>query len=172
MVWKDIPGYEGLYLASNNGDIYSVKRGIILKQRNKGKYKRVNLCKDGVVNTHSVHRLVAMAHIPNPHNLPMINHKDENPANNCVDNLEWCDAYYNNNYGTMPQRVSETLSIPVIKVDNKTREIIECYASGIDAANKNNLTPQAISQSIHRRKHYGDYYFIRSDNYALHDSRN
>ena len=58
----------------------------------------------------SVHRLVAKAFIPNPDNLPMINHKDENKLNPCVENLEWCDDKYNSNYGTRNMRISEALT--------------------------------------------------------------
>lgn len=61
------------------------------------------LCKNGKTKRFSVHRLVAQAFIPNPNNLPIINHKDENPSKNIVDNLEWCDYEYNNNYGTLPK---------------------------------------------------------------------
>ena len=56
-----------------------------------------------------VHRVVADAFIPNPNNYPCINHKDENPANNKVENLEWCTYKYNNNYGTFAERRRKTM---------------------------------------------------------------
>ena len=57
-----------------------------------------------------IHRLVALAFLDNPNNYPQINHKDENKLNNCVDNLEWCDAKYNINYGTRNDRMAKTQS--------------------------------------------------------------
>lgn len=68
-------------------------------------YLHVLLCKNGKYITHNVHRLVAETFIPNPDNLPEINHKDENKENNCVDNLEWCTRKYNMNYGTTQFRI-------------------------------------------------------------------
>ena len=56
-----------------------------------------------------VHRLVAQAFIPNPDNLPEVNHKNEDKSNNTVDNLEWCDHKYNNNYGTKIERIKKKL---------------------------------------------------------------
>lgn len=106
-IWKDIPGYEGLYKVSNLGNVLSLNNyrrsnSKILKQHiSKSGYHSVVLSKNQIKKTYRVHRLVAMVFIPNPDNLPFINHKDENKANNCVDNLEWCTDDYNRHYGTM-----------------------------------------------------------------------
>ena len=62
----------------------------------------------GKLKNEKIHRLVAKAFIPNPDNLPEVNHIDENKYNNCVDNLEWCSVKYNRNYGTRYQRIWET----------------------------------------------------------------
>ena len=113
--WKDIEGYEGLYQVSNLGRVKSLGNGksnrckcIIMKTtiNHKG-YPMIRLCKDGVGKGFSVHRLVAQAFIPNPNNLPQVNHKDEVKTNNYVNNLEWCTNEYNHNYGTRNERVRQ-----------------------------------------------------------------
>ena len=110
--WKPVVGYEGLYEVSNWGRVKSLKFGKekILKQskNNKG-YCLVTLSKNGTHKHFQVHRLVALHFLPNPNNLPQINHKDENKTNNNVDNLEWCTNEYNHNYGTINERISKSL---------------------------------------------------------------
>ena len=103
-VWKSVEGYEGLYEVSNKGrvkstNLYAHKEPIILSQstRRDG-YKTVNLSKNGTTKPFVVHRLVAKAFIENKENYEMVNHKDENKSNNCVDNLEWCSRSYNQLY--------------------------------------------------------------------------
>lgn len=109
--WRMIPGYDGLYMVSNLGRVKSLnynKTGeekIMTPSVYTGGYLRVKLAKNKKRKLYLVHRLVAMAFIPNPDNLPYINHKDENPANNCADNLEWCTHEYNINYGTRIEKV-------------------------------------------------------------------
>ena len=100
--WRDIKGYENLYRASTDGEIYSVKSEKVLKpfyrgSRQDNKYLAVELHRNKVGQTMSVHRIIAETFIKNPNNLPCVNHKDGNKDNNCVDNLEWC-TYSENNY--------------------------------------------------------------------------
>lgn len=118
-VWKDVVGYEGIYQISNLGNVKSLNRyaktkcgnerffkgKVLIKRLLKG-YERVELNNNGVAKQWSVHRLVALAFIPNPNNLPVINHKDEVKTNNNIDNLEWCTVKYNNNYGNRNLKVS------------------------------------------------------------------
>lgn len=96
--WRDIKGFEGLYVVSTLGRVFSIKRKIFLSNSYKNDYHSVSLVKDGKIYYRKVHRLVAETFIPNPNNLPFVNHKDENKNNNNVDNLEWCDCKYNNLY--------------------------------------------------------------------------
>lgn len=107
-IWKDIEGFEGLYQVSNMGRVKSLRRNIILKsQIARSGYKRIQLYNNKGYKHFQIHRLVATAFISNPDNLPQVNHKDENKANNCVDNLEWCTPEYNHNYGTINIRISQ-----------------------------------------------------------------
>lgn len=104
-IWKDIEGYEGLYQVSNYGDVLSLYNNITLRQRRNYKnYLFVKLYKNSVSKQFAVHRLVAQAFIPNPNNLPQVNHKNEIKDDNRPVNLEWCDAKYNINYGTARER--------------------------------------------------------------------
>lgn len=88
-----------------------MKRNKELKpHKDKFGYLRVHLVKNTKHKSCLVHRLVARAFIPNTNNLPQINHKDENKLNNYVDNLEWCTAKYNCNYGTKIERARDKIS--------------------------------------------------------------
>lgn len=114
-IFKDIPGYEGLYQVSNLGNVKSLhynksNRQVILKPRlNKKGYCRVGLHLKGECKDFFIHRLVAEAFLDNPNNLSDVNHKDECKTNNCVNNLEWLSHKDNMNYGTVKERIAETL---------------------------------------------------------------
>ena len=113
--WKPVVGYEGLYEVSNWGRVKSLNynhtgKGKIIKyQKTKHGYLQVGLWKNGKCKKYAVHRLVAQVFIPNPNNLPCVNHKDENEQNNVVSNLEWCTHEYNNRYGTRIERTSKPI---------------------------------------------------------------
>lgn len=96
-VWKPVAGYEGLYEVSNLGHVRSLYR--YKKQLKPTASKAGYLLVDLKGKKFSVHRLIAIAFLPNPEGYPQVNHKDENKQNNCVENLEWCTAKYNMNYG-------------------------------------------------------------------------
>lgn len=114
-IWLPIQDYEGLYAVSNMGRVKSLandksrKEKILRQGKLKTGYLVVVLCNDGKVKNCKVHRLVANAFIPNPNGYRCVNHKDENPSNNQVDNLEWCTYKYNVNYGTAQQRRVENI---------------------------------------------------------------
>lgn len=161
--WKDIPNYEGLYQVSNLGRIksnYNYRKGNILTPRLKKGYYTIGLRKDGIRKWHLVHRLVASAFILNENDYPQINHKDENKLNNRVDNLEWCTASYNNNYGTRQVRVSHTnkLRREVYKYD-LDGNLIEKYNSVKEAALKNNHSISTISEYCRGILNCKDYVF-------------
>lgn len=112
-VFRDVPGYEGLYKVSNYGEIYSVQRngtkgGIMKTPVGKNGYLHVSLSKNNKFKSFDIHRLVALTFIPRPKELNIVNHKDENKLNNSVSNLEWCTAKYNNNYGTRNERMAKS----------------------------------------------------------------
>ena len=96
-IWKDVPGYEGLYQVSSIGRVKSLRfnKTKIMSQWSHNGYRMVEFCINNERNYFGVHQLVAMAFIPNPENKPQVNHKDRNRSNNNVENLEWVTASEN-----------------------------------------------------------------------------
>lgn len=128
-IWKDIPGYESFYQVSNLGNVKALARTVVHKtgrtyhfseklrkpyMDNLG-YEHIALFKNGYEKRFYVHRLVAMAFLSNPNNLPCVNHMDQNPSNNNVENLEWCTAKYNINYKDCIEKRSKAKSKPVLQ---------------------------------------------------------
>ena len=144
-IWKDVAGYEGFYQVSNKGNVRSVERkdsigrkcgGRILKPiNNRRGYLRVILWKNGKYKTNFIHRLVAEAFVPNPDNLPQVNHLDEVKTNNELSNLEWCDSKHNVNYGTRNDRAAQAQSKKVRAVNAKTGEVVT-FNSTVEAGRK------------------------------------
>lgn len=149
--WKDIPNYEGLYQISNKGIIKN-KKGNIIKSRidHKG-YAMIDLSKNNIKHTYKVHRLVAMAFIPNPNNYLEINHIDENKSNNTISNLEWCSHKYNVNYGTQKKRASIKMSLKVNQYD-LNNNLIKIWDSMIEASRCLNIDRRSIFHCCKHKK--------------------
>lgn len=154
-IWKDIKDFEGLYKVSNLGRVKGIERKVkkahgervvkerILKPReNKNGYLYANLSKNCIPKNYSIHRLVAIAFIPNPNNYPEVNHKKEfEKGKNTVDNLEWCTKKYNLSYGTHAIRQAKSCSKTVYqytldgKFIKKWESTSECQRNGFTSGN-------------------------------------
>lgn len=122
--WKTIENHPN-YMISNRGNVKSLNFNKTNSERlltpfvSRNGYKIVEIQK----KKYLVHRLVCQAFVPNPNNLPQVNHKDENKQNNCVENLEWCDAIYNRNYGNAPIVLKHKMSEIKTGKPNKNKRI-------------------------------------------------
>ena len=137
--WKSITGYEGLYEVSNLGRVRNIKtHKLVMQSVVVSGYKRVTLYKENKPKTKLVHRLVAEAFLPNPNNLMIVNHKDENKLNNIVTNLEWCTQSYNTSYhynGHIAKSISKYI---VLKVSQDGSSVTR-YHNILGAARANNI---------------------------------
>ena len=110
--WKSVieKPFSAYYEVSNLGNVRSLRRNILLhKTKALNGYYFIGMHAEGKHVTRNIHRLVAQAFIPNPDNLPEVNHKDEDKSNNCVTNLEWCTRSYNCSYGINTKKARRTL---------------------------------------------------------------
>ncbi len=166
-IWKDIDGYENLYKVSNLGNVMSFWKKhphLMALKQGRGGYLHIGLrtCNKPRKNF-DVHRLVAQAFIPNPNNLPQVNHIDENKTNNRVDNLEWCTAKYNTNYGTSLERRIKAYSKPVLQFD-KNGNFINEYPSIKDAAKKTGINKSTIGMVCRGKYKYAGGYIWKYEN--------
>ena len=168
-IWKslDFLGYPD-YEVSNYGNVKSFKLGKEKKLKflyGSNEYSNVRLCKNNKVKSFTVHRLVALAFIPNPENLPCINHKDENKQNNHVSNLEWCTKRYNAIYNDAHIKKGEKQRgkpnyknrKPILQY-TKQGEFVKEWESAITASIELNINYSSIHQCCcNRIKSSGGY---------------
>ena len=174
-LWKDVEGFEGYYQVSTWARVRSLDRWVTYKdgrsrlcksfilplRKNHKGYLRANLSKNGKTKSAFVHKLVTEAFIPNPLNLPVVNHKDEVKDNNYPYNLEWCTDDYNRHYGTAINRMQLSLtnrkdrSKPVYKYDLQGNLIYK-YMSMM-SAERDGFIRGSIRYSISKNKPYKGY---------------
>lgn len=158
--WRAVSGYKGLYEVSNCGRVRSLPRevntkggkkrfapGYILKPfESKWGYYLVGLSIGQKKTTCSIHRIVASAFIPNPDNLPCVNHKDENRKNNHVNNLEWCTYSYNALYGKAIEKKRNAGCFREKKVEQLDYDgnVLNEYVSLHDAGRKSGVDYRCI----------------------------
>ena len=176
-IWKDVVGYKGLYQVSNLGKVKSYSRVVRCKggfrtqpskvlspqtDKRKNFYNFVRLYKNGISKPFFVHRLVANAFIPNPQNIPQVNHKDGNKLNNNVDNLEWCSTRENCLHafrlGLNTPQITHYRGVKAFRCDNNS--FVGEFDSIHSAAKKLGLNVAHVCSVLHGRyKHTGGYYF-------------
>lgn len=163
------------YVMCKNGVKQFVKGRILKQYPNNGGYMRVGVSMNGKRINLLVHRIVASAFIPNPNNLPEVNHKDNNPANNAVSNLEWCTSQYNTayreKYGVSAKEVTKALRKPVIAVNLETFKVFY-FESQNEAARQLNIDRRHVNNAVRGlRKTTGGYWFCEVDSKAVGKAR-
>lgn len=157
--WKFIPGFGFDYMVSDQGRVLSLnykhtgKIKILKQALNEKGYLIVCLCVGGKRKFQRVHRLVAFAFIPNPHNYPQCNHINERKTDNRAENLEWCDGKYNCNYGTRNKKVAAKHSKPVNQFTKKG-EFVASYSSTHEAHRQTGINQGSISSCCLNRPRY------------------
>lgn len=191
--WRDVIGYEGLYMISSFGRIISLGRiippgrgGITERYKkpklmnptpNKSGYYKCGLSKDGIVYHERIHRLVGKAFIPNPNNYECLDHIDTNPQNNNVSNLKWCTLKMNQNNPISLTKMSKAHKKrcdegriyvrPVVRISLINSNDIKFYNS-IKEASSDGFLHQSISKcclkQMHKHKGYKWMYLSDYEN--------
>lgn len=159
-IWKKIKGFEGFYSVSNYGNVkhdkteskagtgnYARQEHILKQRKNNAGYMLVDLYKGNKRHQMLVHRLVATAFLDNSLNHNVVNHKDENKTNNCIDNLEWCSQKYNMNYGEVAKKIGKANSKAVKQID-QNGNVVKIYFSAMQAQRETGISNGLINECI------------------------
>lgn len=169
--FSNVVGYEGLYLVSDTGRVFSIRWNKFMSTiRKEGTYVNVNLVKDNEIKTAYIHRLVAEAFLPNPGHLPEVNHKDGNKQNNNVENLEWC-SHSENMVHCWKQLHKEKRGKAVVGI-HKVEDSVIYFKSCTSAAEYFHMNKSNITSSIKRGGTCQGYYwhYASEDEIAEHEA--
>ena len=174
-IWKDIKDYEGLYQVSNLGNVRSldmiimqlhywskkyvkhIYKGRLLKgSKNSNGYKVITLHKGKKTEKKLLHKIIAETFIPNPNNYNYINHKDNNPSNNNVNNLEWCTQSYNIKYAYEKGNKTQQKKKKINQIKNGN--ILKTFISISDAERKTGIKGANISKCCRNLRNYAGGY--------------
>lgn len=164
MTWRPVVGFESRYLVSDEGTVWSLMRCRLLKPAiDKYGYEKVGLSDGNKVHSRTVHRLVAQAFVPNPDNLPTVNHINEVKTDNRVINLEWASVADNDNHGTRNERMADTkCRLPVEQIFNDGSVVR--YKGVKDASRKTGVHRGCIARCCkNTRKTAGGYKWRYAD---------
>lgn len=159
--WRLIEDSDGRYEVSDQARVRNRRTNKVLSQfSDRCGYMRVTLRIDGQAKSRSVHRLVAIAFVANPHGYTEVNHIDEDKANNLPANLEWCTRLHNLTHGTARERAARSTSLPVFQYLNGIE--IARFDSIKEAAQKTGCDASHICQCCRKNpkhSHVNGYTF-------------
>lgn len=188
VIWRSYPDYPFIqanqfgeirtvdhYTESKDGRRWLVKGHVLKQGVTQDGYLRVGISVNGKQVQLNVHRIVATCFLPNPNNLPEVNYKDCNRANNNVNNLEWCTREYNNaykeKYGVPTKEISKVLRKPVFAVNLKTSEVSR-FESQREAARQLGVNCRNINNVLKgRQKQTHGYWFCYADEHTVEKIR-
>ena len=184
-IWKTYPEFHFIeasnlgrvrtknrFVTDRNGKKYHIKGHVLKQQLNKNGYMYVSVSVNGKNCTLSVHRIVATCFIPNPDNLPEVNHIDNDRTNNVASNLEWCTSKYNTAYKEKcGKSAAEISGRPVIVVNQDTSEVF-WFETQREAGRQLSFYPGHITDVVRDRRHTtGGYWFCYADENAVEKVR-
>ena len=155
-IWRDIPGYSGLYQVSNFGNVkrlagnngrYFQREHLLKTTIGKNGYLHVTLTKNSKCKCFAVHKIVALVFVFNPYKFYWINHKNENKTDNRAENLEWCTAEYNVNFGTSISRMRIKKERAICQM-SKNGNVLKIFNSAKDAARVLNIDHSRICKCL------------------------
>lgn len=178
-IWKQYPDYDFIEVSNlgrvrtkdrivtrKDGKKYSARGQVLKQQLKRSGYMQVCIRVNGKSVYLSVHRMVAITFIPNPDNLPEVNHIDNDKTNNDASNLDWCTHEYNiaykERYGVSAREATKALRHPVFVVNLKTGKVLR-FESQNEVARQLGISRSSVYAVINGKQYMADNYWFTED---------